>query len=152
MAFSEYMNFSSKKKLNNYSPFHNNRTPKDFPTVYLHEIEGLKTDRKWMLFLNNCHTTVSGYFFAMCMCIFHKIEVQTVILICSTGWNSNWFKSYDLKRSLRPYTTFANSQKIATDKWPFYDNFWPFFHQLYVHLSQNWGSDGHFDVLTQSKS
>ena len=43
-------------------------------------------------------------------------------------------------------------KKIATDKWPFYDNFWPFFHQLYVHLSQNWGSDGHFEVLTEPKS
>ena len=27
-----------------------------------------------------------------------------------------------------------------------------FFHQLYVHLLQNWGSDGHFEVLNGSQS
>ena len=37
------------------------------------------------------------------------------------------------------------------NKWLFYDYFWPFFCQLYTHLSQNWGSDGHFDVLNRSK-
>ena len=31
-------------------------------------------------------------------------------------------------------------------------HFWPFFHQLNVHLLQNWGSDGHFEVLNGSKS
>ena len=37
-------------------------------------------------------------------------------------------------------------------KWPFYDHFWPFFRLLYVvHFSQNWGSDGHFEVLNGSK-
>ena len=30
--------------------------------------------------------------------------------------------------------------------------FWPFFGQLYLHLWQNWGSDGHFEVLNRSKS
>ena len=104
----------------------------------------LKTERKWMLLLNNYYTTVSGHFFAICMFIFHKPEVQMVILICSTSLNFIWFKSYGLKRSLRPIATLAKWQKIATDKWPFYDHFWLFFHQLYVHLSQNWGSDGHF--------
>ena len=36
--------------------------------------------------------------------------------------------------------------------WPLYDHFWPFICHLYVHLSQNWGSDGHFEVLNRSKS
>ena len=35
-------------------------------------------------------------------------------------------------------------------KWPFYDHFWPFFCLMYVHLSQNWGSDGRFEVLNRS--
>ena len=35
-------------------------------------------------------------------------------------------------------------------KWPLYDLFWPFFCHMYVHLSQNWGSDGHFEVLNRS--
>ena len=98
-------------------------------------------DRFWPLFL--------AY---VCILIFHKFEVQTVILICSAGLNFNWFKSYGLKCSLRPRATLANSQKIATNKWPFNDHFWLFFCQLYVHLSQNWSSDGHLEVLIDSKS
>ena len=35
-------------------------------------------------------------------------------------------------------------------KWPLYDLFWPFFHHKYDHLLQNWGSDGHFEVLNRS--
>ena len=35
-------------------------------------------------------------------------------------------------------------------KWPFYDLLWPFFCNMYVHLSQNWGSDGHFGLLNRS--
>ena len=38
------------------------------------------------------------------------------------------------------------------NKCPFYDHFWPFFHQLYFYLSQKWGSDGHFEVPNGSKS
>ena len=37
-------------------------------------------------------------------------------------------------------------------KWLFYLYFWPFSCQLNVYLSQNWGSDSHFDVLDKSKS
>ena len=97
----------------------------------------LKSDWKRMLLLNDCYIAVYGHFFALCMLFFHKPEVETVILICSMGLNLNWHKSYCLKCSLRLRTTLAKSQKIATDKWPFYDNFWPFFHHLYAHLSQN---------------
>ena len=100
----------------------------------------LKTDPKRMLLLNNCYTTVFGHFFAMCMFIFHKTEVQRVILICLMGLNFNWFKSYGLKCILRLNATLANSQKMATDKWPFYDHFWSFLCQLYVCPSQNWDS------------
>ena len=42
--------------------------------------------------------TFSGHFFAICMFIFHKTEVVTVILRCWSGLNHNWFKSYDTKR------------------------------------------------------
>ena len=100
-------------------------------------LDNLKTDPKRMLLLNNCYTTVSGPFFAMCMFIFHKTEVQRVILICLMGLNFNWFKSYGLKCILRLNATLANSQKMATDKWPIYEHFWSFFCQLYIHLSQN---------------
>ena len=46
----------------------------------------------------------------------------------------DWFKSYDLRCSLRPCASSANSQKIATNKWQFYDHIWPFFCQLHVTL------------------
>ena len=72
-------------------------------------------------------TTTSGHFFANCMVIFHKTEVQTVILRCLTGLHLYWFRHYDLRCRWRPCTYLANSQKIATDNWPFYDHIWPFF-------------------------
>ena len=78
-------------------------------------------------FLNDRVTTISGHFFAICMFIFHKTEVQTVILRCLTGLNLNWFKSYGLRCNLRLKASSSNSQKIATDKRPFYDHIWPFF-------------------------
>ena len=63
-------------------------------------------------------------FFANCMVIFHKTEVQTVILRCLTGLHLYWFRHYDLRCRC---TCLANSQKIATDNWPFCDHIWPFF-------------------------
>jgi hypothetical protein len=50
-----------------------------------------------MLLLNNCWKIVSGHFFAMCIFIFHKTEVQTVIFRCLMGINLNWVKSSGLK-------------------------------------------------------
>ena len=87
----------------------------------------IKSDRKWMLLLNNCYKIVSGHFFAICIFIFHKTKVQTVILRCLTGLNHNWFKSYGLRCSQRPSASSVNFWKIASDKWPFYDHIWPFF-------------------------
>ena len=37
-------------------------------------------------------------FFANYILIFHKTEIQTVILRCLTSLNHNWYKSYDTKR------------------------------------------------------
>ena len=43
-----------------------------------------------------CHfSTISSQFFAIFISIFHKTEIQTVILRCWTGLNHNWFKSYE---------------------------------------------------------
>ena len=39
-------------------------------------------------------TTISSQIFANCMNIFHKTEVQTVILRCWMGLYLNWFKNY----------------------------------------------------------
>ena len=67
--------------------------------------------------------TISGHFWpslAIFIFIFHKTEVHTIILRCSTGLNLDWSKSYGLRCSV-------NSPKIATDNWPFYDHVWSFF-------------------------
>ena len=61
------------------------------------------------------------------MVIFHKTEIQTVILRCLTSLNLNWFKSYGLRCSERPCECSVNSKNVATDKWPFYDHVSPFF-------------------------
>ena len=42
-------------------------------------------------------TTISSRFSTIYINIFHKTEVQTVILRCWTGLYFNWFKSYDTK-------------------------------------------------------
>ena len=74
--------------------------------------------------------TFSGHFFTTRVFIFHKTEVLTVILRYLMGLNLDWVKSYGLRCSKRPCECSVNSKKVATDKWPF-------FHQLYFHLSQN---------------
>ena len=44
------------------------------------------------------------------MVIFHKTEVQTVILMCLMSQNLNWFKSYDTKSTLMPRKILAKSE------------------------------------------
>ena len=41
---------------------------------------------------------MSGHFFANCMFVFHKTEVQTVILRCLTSLDLDWYTRYDTKR------------------------------------------------------
>ena len=61
------------------------------------------------------------------MFIFHKTEVQTVILRCSMGLNLDWFKIYGLWCRWRPRACLANFQNLLTDKWSFYYHILPFF-------------------------
>ena len=44
------------------------------------------------------------------MSIFHKTEIQTVILRCLTGRNLDWLKTYDTKCKLRPRSGLANTE------------------------------------------
>ena len=60
-----------------------------FVALY-YETKGLKLKPSYLL-----GVAISGHFFALCVFIFYKTEVQTVILRCLTGLNSDWFKSYD---------------------------------------------------------
>ena len=61
-------------------------------------------------FINGRCSTIFGHFFANCINIFHKTEVQAVILMCLMGQNLNWFKSYNTKCTLRPWKILAKSQ------------------------------------------
>ena len=40
---------------------------------------------------------MSGHSFANYMFIFHKTEIQTVLLRCLRSLNLNWYKNYDKK-------------------------------------------------------
>ena len=40
--------------------------------------------------------TICGHFFGKYIDIFHKTEIQTVILRCSVCLNFNWIKNYDI--------------------------------------------------------
>ena len=44
------------------------------------------------------------------------------------------------------------SETNVTLKWLLYNRFWPLFCHIYVHLSQNWGSEGQFEMPNRSKS
>ena len=45
---------------------------------------------------NRHHPTISSHFFAIYINIFHKTEIQTVILRCLVSLNLNWIKSYGI--------------------------------------------------------
>ena len=55
---------------------------------------------------------------------------------------------------LKKVVTFLKTDRkwMSLYKWPLYDHFWPFFCHMCVYLSQNVGSDSHFEVLNGSKS
>ena len=61
-----------------------------------------------MFLINDCCTTISDHFFANCMFIFPKIEVQTIILRCLMSLNLNWYNSFDKKHKN------AKTQKTQT--------------------------------------
>ena len=57
--------------------------------------------------INGCFMTISSQIFAIYIHIFHKTEVQMVVLRCLTGLNCNWFKSYDAKHKYFHFQFFA---------------------------------------------
>ena len=61
--------------------------------------------------LTNCRfTAISGQISAIYILIFHKTEVQTVILRCWKDLYLNWFKSYDKNEK---HTKNAKTSKIT---------------------------------------
>ena len=53
-----------------------------------------KKENLWLI--NGHFMTISGHFFANYIKIFHKTEIQMVILRCFEGQNFNWVKSYNI--------------------------------------------------------
>ena len=49
-----------------------------------------------LIFKNGPFWTICGHFFGNYIDIFHKTEIQTVILRCLVCLNLNWVKSYDI--------------------------------------------------------
>ena len=84
--------------------------------------------KKRCCIISSRFSTISSQFFA----IFHKTEVLTVILRCLMGLNLDWVKSYGLKCSLRHRASSASTQKIATDKQPFFANYMFIFHKTEI--------------------
>ena len=78
--------------------------------IFLFEckFEIVKTVSKRMFLINDLCTTFSGLLFAICMFIFLKTEVLTVILRCLTGLHFDYFQSYDTKRKYFHFCLFCN--------------------------------------------
>ena len=56
-------------------------------STYVRQSQFINSVSKRMSLINDRCTTISGHFFAICMRIFHKTEVQTVILRSLRGLN-----------------------------------------------------------------
>ena len=122
------------------------------------ELEQLKSDRKQMLLLCDWYTTVFDHFFAKCIFIFHKAEVQTVSLRCLTDLNPYLFKSYDTKSKYfrfcvslrfcklsflhlatqndRLYLSFVKDKYIVGKKWSEIVIKWPFISCHFFELAE----------------
>ena len=70
---------------------------------------------------------------------------------CQKVWFSKLLNYKFMKEKAYKVVSIVWIKTNNNNKCPFFDHFWPFFRQLYVYLSQKWGSDCHFDVLNRSK-
>ena len=74
-----------------------------------------RTPKKRQL-INSHFKTIYGHFFANYMFIFHKTEIQTVILRCLMSLNLNWYKSYDTKRKNSKNTNLCFWTKLQKNR------------------------------------
>ena len=72
----------------------------------------VKTHSKWNWKKCGRCRTISGHIFANCIDIFHKTEVQKVILRCLRSLYLIWFKSHGTKCSKRPIAILAKSETL----------------------------------------
>ena len=76
------------------------------------DLANTETDHQNLQLINGNFRTISGHLFANYMNIYHKTEIQAVILRCLTGRNLNWYNSYDTKRKKKN----AKTQKHGIEK------------------------------------
>ena len=69
----------------------------------MYYVEG---DRQNLRQLNCSFTTISSHFSVIYIIIFHKTEVQMVILSAEWVYIYDWFKSYDKKHKYFPFCFF----------------------------------------------
>ena len=69
---------------------------------------------KW-LFYNHIRSFLANYMF-----IFHKTEIQTVILRCLMSLNLNWYKSYGTKRKNSKNANLCFWTKCKKRKWKYF--------------------------------
>ena len=76
----------------------------------------IETGQQNLRLIKGRFPTLSGLFFAKYINIFHKTEIQTVILKLRMRLNLNWFKSYDKKYKYFPFPffQFCQSQILVT--------------------------------------
>ena len=66
----------------------------------------------------SCSTTISGHFFDICMAIFHRAEVQTVILRCLMGLNLEFWKNNScLSSDVSKLTSVWNKLNLSLKYW-----------------------------------
>ena len=83
----------------------------------------------------------------------NALEFKSEIWICRlTIYISMYGAGYKLETWKKEPMIKSVYKWMFLYKWPLYDLFWPFFCHTCVYLPQNWGSDGHFEVLNGSKS
>ena len=66
----------------------------------------IKTVRKWMSLYKWSLYDLFWPLFGVCMRIFYKAEVLTIILRCLAGLTYDWFKRYDSKRKYFHFSFF----------------------------------------------
>ena len=69
---------------------------KDFLRIFKKYVIKVRSEIKETTFWDGHFRTLSGHSVANYICIFHKTEVLTVILMCLLSLNLNWIKSYDI--------------------------------------------------------
>ena len=112
----------------------------------------VRSEIKETTFWDGHFRTLSGHSVANYIIIFHKTKVPTVILRYLLSLNLNWIKSSDINSYVSWQLCFSILEEKKVTKIAIFQPFVVIFWQLHGYLSQNWDSDGHFEVFSVSKS